>query len=86
MDDLITRFRLCQQHVKLLNFYELEAPSGGEELVVPRVDALLELSDESQVPVNADHFGISQFDSIKDRRGEVIWKKIEGLVQGSFHS
>ncbi len=60
-------------------------PEGGDdELVVPRVDALLEISDEGQVPVQADHFGICRFDSVKDSRGEVIWGKIEGLVQGSM--
>lgn len=84
MHDLTTRFRLCHQHIKLLNFYELEAPRGADESVVPRVDALLEIPDECQVPVNADHFNISRFDTVKDQRGEVMWKKIEGLVQGSM--
>lgn len=63
---LTTDFRFQLPDYEVYSFFELRPMKGLSTPVVEKHSALLEVSHEEQVPVDADHSAMCKFETDKD--------------------
>ncbi|KFY32742.1 hypothetical protein V495_08780 [Pseudogymnoascus sp. VKM F-4514 (FW-929)] len=72
------------KHLSVISFYE-KKPLGAT-LIVESYSAILGISNERAIPINADHRKIAKVSPRREQRYHPVWASIKKLVEGSLVS